>query len=152
MNDEIQVTMEAIEESLGTLGKCLTVFHRNVKILHWNYKDHDFVVIHPWLDEVASCIDSCIDTTYEQLRKYKLNFDATHAALVDLPIAVVGSNKTFTHEETFQTLVSNLDTIRVLLDKNATLAESKKLYTYHDAMVQMNAKLDHIRYFVTNSL
>ena len=41
-----------ISEKLETLGKSLTVVSRNIKVLHWNYNDKDFIPTHLWLDEM----------------------------------------------------------------------------------------------------
>ena len=142
-----------IAEKLETLGKSLTVASRNVKILHWNYNDRDFIPTHLWLDEMFSELNDCIDAVYEELRKANLTFDAKLSSSVSLgKVAEIDSNELYHHDETFMNLNQTCEIIKALCDEIATQAEESKMFTVHDLMVEFIAKISKRHYFIKNSL
>ena len=142
-----------IAEKLETLGKSLTVASRNVKILHWNYNDRDFIQTHLWLDEMFSELNDCIDAVYEELRKASLTFDAKLSSSVSLgKVTEIDSNKLYHHDETFMNLNQTCEIIKALCDEIATDAEESKMFTVHDLMVEFIAKISKRHYFIKNSL
>ena len=152
--DNEQIQQNETSTRLNTLGCSMTVMRRNVKILHWNYRDHDFVSIHPWLDTVYDELSECIDTIYEELRKGGFDIKATltetlqNSKIAELPAGSV----VYKNSETFGALSIMLSSIRKQADDLATYAEENHFWTVHDMAVGILNKCNHINYFVKNSL
>ena len=142
-----------IAEKLETLGKSLTVASRNVKILHWNYNDRDFIPVHLWLDEVFTEMNDCIDAVYEELRKANLLFDAKLSSSASLSkVTELDSNKVYHHDETFMNLNQTCEILKAICDEIATEAEGSKMFTVHDLMVEFTNKINKRHYFIRNSM
>ena len=142
-----------IAEKMETLGKSFTVTSRNVKILHWNYNDTDFIQTHLWLDDVFAELNECIDAVYEELRKANLLFDAKlSSSVANSPITELDSQKVYHHAETFSSLSLMCETLKRLCDEIATEAEENKMFTVHDLMVEFIAKISKRHYFIRNSI
>lgn len=149
-------TKNEIVVALNVLGATLTVFCRNVKVLHWLYKDNNFVSVHPWLDDtVADTLSEMVDKTYEQIMKLGIPIVAGYNEVAPLskiePLASK-DKEGFTSDETFAILLKDIDTVRLILDRNALLAENANLYAYNDLMVSMLGDADQLKYFIQRSL
>ena len=149
-------TKNEIIISLNVLGATLTVFYRNAKVLHWLYKDDNFVSVHPWLDDtVATKLNDMVDKTYEQILKLDIPFVAGYTEIVSLSKVepLLSKNKEgFSSDETFSILLENMNQLRAVIDKNASIAEKCSLYAYHDLMVAMLEDCDQLKYFIKRSL
>lgn len=142
-----------ISEKLETLGKTLTVVSRNIKVLHWNYNDKDFIPTHLWLDEMFAEINDGIDATYEELRKANFTFDAKLSSSASLSkVPEIESNKLYHHDETFNILNTACVTLKGLCDEIANVAEESKMFTVHDLMVEFINKINKRHYFIRNSI
>ena len=152
--DEEKDIREIVSEKLNEVAASLTVFHRNVKILHWKYIGIDFVSIHPWLDEVSDQVLDMIDAVYEQMVKLDVEMyaDYHHAIQVSKVEPITSNNISYNHLDTFKILLLNLDELRIVLDQNATLAEEQKLFAFHELMVKTLSECDQLKYFVKQSL
>ncbi len=152
--DEEKDIREIVSEKLNEVAASLTVFHRNVKILHWKYIGIDFVSIHPWLDEVSDQVLDMIDAVYEQMVKLDVEMyaDYQHAIQVTKVEPITSNNISYNHLDTFKILLLNLDELRIVLDQNATLAEEQKLFAFHELMVKTLSECDQLKYFVKQSL
>ena len=150
MDNEV---INPIAEKLEVLGETLTVTSRNVKILHWNYNDRDFIQTHLWLDELFAELNDCIDAVYEELRKANLLFDAKLSHSVEASkVTEIESNIVYHHDQTYEILNTNCATLKALCDEIATAAEEAKMFTVHDLMVEFINKISKRHYFVKNSL
>lgn len=154
MDENMTNAENVITEAINRLGATLTVFHRNVKIYHWKYQDKDFITVHPWLDDtVADQLADMIDVVYEQMIKLKVNMIAGFSDMEGLSLIspIKSDVEGFNNEEVFEALLQNIEVLRSLLDKNATIAEENKLYAYHDLMVKLLSDADQLKYFINRS-
>ena len=153
MNNE-QIQQDETSIRLNTLGCSMTVMRRNVKILHWNYHDRDFVSVHPWLDTVYDDLTECIDAVYEELRKGGFSIKATltetvqNSKIAELPAGSV----IYGNAETCGAVYVMLTAIRTQADDLATYADENHFWTVHELAVSILSKCNQINYFVKNSL
>lgn len=154
-NTPIQTTTDPKQECLALMNKLLatlTVFERNVKILHWNYQYKDFVSVHPWLDDVHDDVCECIDTIAEEIRKGDFFPDATlQQCIENTGTPQINSNVRYDHKETFNVLARGLSSIRVLADMLSTKADENKFWTIQDVANGILSKMNHHMYFVKGS-
>ena len=142
---------------LNELGGLLTITARNIKIMHWNYHDKDFVAVHPWLDEVYEFVNDSIDEVFEELRKGALPLNATYTAAIQYgkvngAIAEFDDKITYNNSETFHNVRGMLDILRSKMDQLATFADENKVWTVHEMANGMLAKTNHFYYFANESI
>jgi len=152
---------EAIKTEMATrlneLGGLLTLAARNVKIMHWNYHDKDFVSVHPWLDEVYDFLNDSIDEVYEEIRKGALPMAATYSAAIaagakDSALAEFDDKISYNNPETFHNVRGILDIIRYRLDSLSTFADEHKVWTVHEMSNGMLSKANQFYYFANESI
>jgi DNA-binding ferritin-like protein len=144
---------EACLKLMNTLLASLTVFERNVKILHWNYQSADFVSVHPWLDDIHDDVCECIDAVAEEIRKGDFFPNATLTGCVEVSsIQQLDSEVAYSHDATFRALVNGLNSIRSLADMLSTMADENKFWTIQDMANDILKRMNHHTYFVKNTL
>ena len=144
-----------VSTKINEVASSLTIFHRNVKILHWKYIGHDFISVHPWLDDVADQVNDMIDSIYEQMVKMDVEMYADYQSTLEhSKVFIVKSNNIigFNNNDTFKILLENIDKLRIIIDQTATLAEEYKLFAFHELMVKLLSECDQLKYFVNQSL
>ena len=140
---------------LNELGGLLTLTARNIKIMHWNYHDKDFVSVHPWLDEVYEFVNDSIDEVFEELRKGALPLNATYTAAIQYGTDLImeyDDKITYDNPKMFHDLRGMLDILRSKMDQLATFADENKVWTVHEMANGMLAKTNHFYYFANESI
>ena len=138
---------------LNVLLASLTVFERNVKIAHWNYRDHDFTTSHRLLDEIHDDICECVDAVAEEIRKGDRFPDADLATCLGKSlVAPVTGAEPFNKAKTFAMLQVGLFNIRKVADDLSTMADENKFWTIQDLANDILKKTNHHLYFVKNTV
>ena len=138
---------------MNKLLATLTVFERNVKIAHWNYRSADFYLIHPMLDTIHDDVCECIDTIAEEIRKGDFYPVATLTQCIqNSAIPEIVCPGPCTKAMTFAMLRVDLTEIRKLADALSTLADENKFWTIQDVANGILSKMNHHMYFVKNTV
>lgn len=146
--DPRQACLELMNKLLATL----TIFERNVKILHWNYHDYDFFSIHKSLDDIHDTACEHIDTIAEEIRKGDFYPNAMlNQCIENSSIESISSAVLYDHVQTMSILLVNIDAIRKLADALSTLADDNKFWTIQDMANDILSDMNHHRYFVKNT-
>ena len=140
-------------ELLNTLLASLTVFERNVKILHWNYSGVDFVSVHPWLDGIHDDVCKHIDAVAEEIRKGGF-FPAAelNRCIEASSVAAINASVPYGNAETMKVLMTQISAVMNIADALSTEADERKFWTTQDMANSILSDLSHHRYFVANSL
>lgn len=139
---------------LNVLLASLTIFERNVKISHWNYKSNiDFISVHVWLDTVHDDICESIDIVAEEIRKADRYPKATlQQCIENSVISQIDSSTECSKDMTFNSLAIGLMEIRKLADQLSTMADENKFWTVQDVANGILSKMSHHLYFVKNTI
>lgn len=141
-----------VAELLTKLGYSLSVMERNVRILHWNYRDKDFVSIHPWLGDIYEEIAKTIDDVYEEIRKGGFLPDAKLSrCLVQSEIKELESNRTYDNGATMAAMYGMISVIATEADKLSTFADANKIWTSADLANGILTFCSKCKYFIKNS-
>lgn len=153
MEQNVQPDRTRCSELLNLLLCSLTVFERNVKIMHWSYQGTDFISVHNWLDTVHDDVCECIDSVAEEIRKGGQFPKATLNEALELSkVMMLSSSRTYGNVDVMGTLKIQIDALRVLADELSTDADKNGFWTIHDLSNDVLRRLNHHRYFVVNSI
>lgn len=147
--------MDAVQQAalmLTQLGHTLTVAQRDLKILHWNYRDSNFTSVHPWIDEVRSDLDGFIDDVYEEIRKGGYFPEAKLSqALEESKVKEIPSDRLYDCSTTMKVMHEIITEIRVEADSLSTFADTNKLWTVQDLANGILTSCSKTNYFIVNS-
>jgi DNA-binding ferritin-like protein len=147
--------MDAVRQAalmLTQLGHTMTVASRDLKIMHWNYRDTNFVAVHPYIDEVRADLDDEIDGVYEEMRKGGFLPEAKLSqALAESKVNEIPSDRLYNCADTMKIMHQIITEIRVEADALSTFADENKLWTIQDLANGILDKCSKVNYFIVNS-
>lgn len=105
------------------------VASHNIRVLHWNLMDDDFVSIHPYLGTLYETITGFIDEAGEQIRiKGEFSFFTLKDCMEETTLGQVDSRKPYTGEEALKIALDNIQTLHDIASEVVTYADSIKAW------------------------